>query len=348
MKHLELYSDYLICNAAGYATATGLSAMMDGDVSHDQITRFLSGEKQGSKELWLKVKNVVREIEAEDGVLIFDDSIAEKEWTDESDLICWHYDHCKSRNVKGINLLSALYYANDVSIPVAFELITKPEQLDKNGLFKRKSEKTKNALLRDMFDVNVRNQLKFRYVLMDSWFASQETFEHILQHEKHFVAALKSNRLVALSLEDKKEGRFVHVNELDLSDKQAVRGYLKGFNHEVLLVRRIFKNKDGSTGRLDLVCSDLTCDGDQVATIYEKRWKVEEYHKSLKSNLGLTKSPTRTMTTQNNHVFMSLYGFFKLECLKIKHQLNHFALRAKLLIRATQMAYAELTKLQAA
>jgi hypothetical protein len=54
------------------------------------------------------VKSVVREIEAEEGVLIFDDSIAEKEWTDESDLICWHYDHCKNRNVKGINLLSAL------------------------------------------------------------------------------------------------------------------------------------------------------------------------------------------------------------------------------------------------
>ncbi len=84
-----------------------------------------------------------------------------------------------------------------------------------------------------------------------------------------------------------------------------------------------------------MVCRDLTCNGEQVATIYEKRWKVEEYHKSLKSKLGLTKSPSRTMTTQNNHVFMSIYGFFKLECLKIKHQLNHFALRAKLMIRAT-------------
>lgn len=142
MKHLELYSDYLICNAAGYATATGLSAMIDGDVSHDQITRFLSAQKS-SKELWLKVKSVVRQIEAEDGVLIFEDTIAEKEWADESDLICWHYDHCKNRNVKGINLLSALYYANDVSIPVAFELITKPEKLDETGARKRKSEKTR-------------------------------------------------------------------------------------------------------------------------------------------------------------------------------------------------------------
>ena len=65
-----------------------------------------------------------------------------------------------------------MYYANDVSIPVAFELVTKLEKLDKNGTLKRKSEKIKNELLRDMFDVNVRNPLKFRYVLMDSGFAS--------------------------------------------------------------------------------------------------------------------------------------------------------------------------------
>ena len=39
--YIELYTDYLI-SGSGYATATGLSSMMDGDVSHDQITRFLS------------------------------------------------------------------------------------------------------------------------------------------------------------------------------------------------------------------------------------------------------------------------------------------------------------------
>ena len=61
----------------------------------------------------MKVKPVVRQIEAEDGVLIFDDTIAEKEWTDESDLICWHYDHCKIRSVKGINLLTALYFSGN-------------------------------------------------------------------------------------------------------------------------------------------------------------------------------------------------------------------------------------------
>jgi general stress protein 26 len=57
----------------------------------------------------------------------------------------------------------------------------------------------------------VQNQLKFRYVLMDCWFAAKENFEFIVKKNKHFVAALKNNRLVALSLDDKKQGRFVKV-----------------------------------------------------------------------------------------------------------------------------------------
>jgi hypothetical protein len=117
-KHLDLYTDYLISNAMGYATATGLSAMVDGAVSHDQVTRFLSKREYDSKDLWLEVKSVVRQIEQDDGCLIFDDTIQEKQWTDENAVMCWHYDHCKNRTVRGINLLNALYYASDVSIPV--------------------------------------------------------------------------------------------------------------------------------------------------------------------------------------------------------------------------------------
>ena len=36
---LALHKDYLI-STFGTATATGLSAMVDGDVSHDRVTRF--------------------------------------------------------------------------------------------------------------------------------------------------------------------------------------------------------------------------------------------------------------------------------------------------------------------
>ena len=75
---------------------------------------------------------------------------------------------------------------------------------------------------------------------------------------------------------------------------------------------------------------------------YKKRWQVEVFHKSLKSNANLAKSPTRTLRTQSNHVFMAIYATFKLECLSITNRLNPFALCRKLLINASRTAYAQL------
>lgn len=104
----------------------------------------------------------MRQIEQEEGYLIFDESVQQKAWTDVNEIVCWHYDYCKNRTIKGTNLLNVLYYNDEVSITVIFEM------------------------------------------------------------------------------------------------------------------------------------------GGQVAAIYEKRWKVEEFHKSLKSNAAVAKSPTRMVITQWN------------------------------------------------
>lgn len=346
---LDLYTDYLL-STFGAATATGLSAMVEGEVSHDQVTRFLSGQDFTSKDLWQQVKSMVRSVENSDGVLIFDDTIQEKAWTDENELMCWHYDHVSGRNVRGINLLNALYHCNGASIPVAFELVKKPIQYCDLATrqLKRRSEVTKNELMREMIGTCIRNELKFRFVLMDSWFSATENFEFIAGKGRHFIAALKDNRLIALTKEDRNKGRFVRVEELDIPEQTVVRGWLKGYAKEVLVARQIFTNKDGSTGILHLVCSDLTCGYDAIATNYKKRWEVEVFHKSLKSNANLAKSPTRTLRTQSNHVFLSICAAFKLECLSLKNKISPFALCRKLLINASRSAYDELLQLRAA
>ena len=116
----------------------------------------------------------------------------------------------------------------------------------------------------------------------------------------------------------------------------------------VHLVRQTFTNRDGSTGILYLASSDTTLKREAILTTYQKRWPVEVFHKSLKQNAALGKAPVRRVTTQNNHIFASLYAVFKLECLKIKHNLNHFALRAHLYLKAIQIAFDELQLLKAA
>jgi len=96
---------------------------------------------------------------------------------------------------------------------------------------------------------------------------------------------------------------------------------------------------------LYLVSSDLTLDYERMTTIYQGRWKVEEYHKSLKSNASLAKSPTKTTRTQSNHFFCCIYAFVKLERIKIATKMNHFALRSRIYLKAIQASYQELQKL---
>ena len=343
----ELYADYLL-TSFNQTTATGLSDMLDGRVSHDQVTRFLSQKAFTSEDLWKALKKDIREIEDDSGVLIFDDTVQEKAHSQENELICWHFDHTVNRSVKGINLLNCLYQANDVSLPVAFELITKPIRFSdiKTKKEKRKSEITKNECLRDMLLTCRHNQLKWRYVLADSWFSSTENMKLIHeQMEKYFILALKSNRLVALSLADKQQGRYVRIDSITWSEK-PVQGWVKGLEFPVLLHRQIFTNKDGSTGTLYLITNDLDATATTIETIYKKRWKVEVFHKNIKSNTALAKSPTKVVRTQANHIFMSLYAAARLEVLSIKQKMNTFALKSKLYIKAIRLAFEELQALK--
>lgn len=349
-ERLDLYTDYLLITF-NYATATGLSNLLDGQVSHDQITRFLSGGTYASKELWEAVKPTVRKVEREDGVLIFDDTIQEKLYTDENEVMCWHFDHSKGQVVQGFNLLNCVYHVDDISIPVAFEIVKKPIEYSdlKTKKEKRKSLVTKNEQMRSMLDACIKNDLQFRFVLFDIWYSSKENMCHIkLKHEKDFVCALKANRLAALSEEDVKNDRFKSIESLPWQEEKLFTVWLKDVPFPVLVVRQDFYNKDGSTGILYLACSDTKMTREFVLATYQKRWAIEVFHKSLKQNAALGKAPVRCVTTQSNHVFAALYAFFKLECLKIKCHLNHFALRMRLYLKASRIAFDELQILKSA
>src|SRR5215510_10301280 len=186
-KMMDLYTDYLL-SSFEQVTATGLSNLLEGSLSHDKITRVLSGRAYTSKDLWQEVKSPVRENESEEACLIFDDTIVSKPYTDENDIICWHWDHSKGRNEKGINLLRAFYHtqssesAEALRVPVAFECVKKTVHFCdiKTRREKRQSPVTKNEMMRMMIKQAIENQhLKFRYVLSDSWFSSSDNLLYI-------------------------------------------------------------------------------------------------------------------------------------------------------------------------
>lgn len=345
---LDLYSQYLQVSFS-QASATVMSELLEGTISHDKITRFLSSQEYSSQDLWQLVKPVVRKTEKASGVLIIDDTLEEKAHMDENDLICWHYDHVNRRSLKGINMLSALYYQDQVSIPVAFELIKKTEKVidKKTGKEKRVSAVNKNEHYRNMVRTACKNQLKFAYVLSDSWFSSAENMNTIKgELKKDFIMAIKSNRQVALSPEDKANGKYQDVEAIQIEPHENRIVYMAKVPFALSLVKQVFKNEDGSQITLYLICSDTTIDKDQTSTIYSKRWKVEEFFKSLKSNLAFNKSPAHTVRTQSNHCFAAIYGFFKMELLALKNKTNHFALKAKIYLNALKAAFRQLQRLQ--
>lgn len=349
-KYPDLYTDYLAVTF-GYATAAGLSDMPDGGISHDKFTRFLADGERDSGELWKQVESTVREIESEDGAPIFDDTVEEKPWMDETDLIARHCDHCTGRGIKGINMPNCLYHSSDVSIPAAFELIRKPIRFSdlKTRREKRRSEVTKNELLRSTVDTRMKNRIKFTWIPFDSRFSSVENSERIrLEHKKEVIGALKNNRLVALTEEDCKNKRFTRIDRIDRPQQEAVAGRLKGLRFPVRLVRRIFTDKDGSAGIPYLAGTRLTADRNTITTICKKRRNVEVYHKSLKSNAASAESPARRVNAQSNHIFASIITVFKMERLKIGTKMNHFAPKTGLYLKAVRSAFDELQKLQTA
>jgi len=344
----ETYTDYLM-SSFSYTTATGLSLMVQGEISHDKITRFLSSEDFTSTDLWKIVKPTVSEIESIEGVLIVDDTIEEKPSTDENEIASWHYDHSKGSTVKGINIISTLYYNKGIRLPVTFDLVRKPKIIldKKTGKEKRISEKTKNEQYRQMLNTCIKNKIKFSYVLNDVWYASSENMMFVKEeNKKDFIMPIKTNRKIALSKRDKLNSKYVTVSELELKEGITYKIYLEAVEFQLILIKQIFKNDDSSQGVLYLVSSDLTLTYDNIITIYQRRWKVEEYHKSLKQHVCLCKSPTKRVRTQSNHIFAAIYAFFKLEFLSIKAKVNQASLRFKIYISANRAAFEELENLK--
>lgn len=341
----DLYSDYLI-SSSSYATSTGMANLLS--IKHDKITRELSKGDYDSKFLWKQAKAYVQEMTRSEDIitLSFDDSIEEKRYTDESELNCWHFDHVFGRSVKGVNFLTALVEVGGMRLPCGVEFVKKDLWATdpKTGKKKRKSSTTKNELFRKMLR-ECHGKFRFDYVLADSWYSSVENMNCCKKElDSDFIMALKSNRKVALSAQDKENKAYIGIGTLH-PGQRTVEVWLEESDFPLLLTKQVFKNENDTVGELYLACSDLDLSYGQITTIYKKRWGVEEYHKSIKSNTGFAKSPTKTIRTQTNHYVLSIAAYIKLEWLKQRTSKNHFAMKAQIYLAAQQAAYTELKKL---
>ncbi|MES2142694.1 MAG: hypothetical protein V4471_07440 [Pseudomonadota bacterium] len=82
--------------------------------------------------------------------------------------------------------------------------------------------------------------------------------------KKFFILSIKSNRCVALTRHQAKNGQFQQLNSLAWKDSDCHTVYLKDLAFPVKLLKKVFTNEDGRTGTLYLVTNDLSIDADRL------------------------------------------------------------------------------------
>ena len=181
--------------------------------------------------------------------------------------------------------------------------------------------------------------------LLDSWFSSNSNMKFIHKKGKQFIFDIKGNRNVCFSQAEREAGTWTRLSDIDIPKDTPTQVWFKDLDIAVVVIKQVFTNKDGSVGVRFLVSNNLSLSSEDFTMLYKKRWGVEEYHKSMKQNAGLAKSPTRTVRTQTNHIFASIMAYVKLERLKFVHKINHFAMKSKIYVEASKAAYKQLTEL---
>jgi len=354
-KILDLYTDYLI-TSFGQTTATGLSQLLNYTVSHDSITRMLTHSHFDSEDLWKFAKPFIRKIQSPTGIVIIDDCVMEKPHMSENAIVNYHYDHSKGKTVRGINFLTccyeSIYQDSSICLPVQVEVVMKDEKYfdDKHGEYRYRSTKTKNQIYQESLLKFQATQTPYQYIVNDVWYASVENMIFVQKRlNKHFVMPIKTNRQIRIYQEFKKENEKMEFQSVELFDLLEDVTYIiqiKGLPFTVNLIRHIYRNEDGSEGVVHLVTNDQNLRGLDVLKIYQRRWKIEPYHKSLKQNTNLTKSPASKVRTQQNHVLAAVFAYIKLEGLKILSGMNHFAMKAILYVDALKASRSAFERLK--
>jgi hypothetical protein len=318
MKFTKLdYCQYLLSSQINY-TITNLAEHLE-NISHDKINYYLKKEKLTPRLLWDNVKDVI--MTDDNGYVIFDDSVLDKRYSEEIEIVRRQYSGNEHSVLKGIGVVSCVYVNPKLQrFWVVDYRIFNP---DADG-------KTKIDHVKDMLQNLVYHKLlPFDTVLMDTWYAVHNLMLYIDSLDKIYYCPLKNNRLVddTFGKEKYKRIELLQWREEELECGKIIK--IKGFpaNKKVKLFRVTV-----STNRTDyVVTNDLSQSStDVVQEVCKIRWKIEEFHREIKQLTGIESSQCRKARLQINHIACAMLVWVRLKNLayrtgqtiyEIKHNL---------------------------
>jgi hypothetical protein len=228
-------------------------------LSHDSVSRWLSAAKVQPKDLW---EVAGKEIEKQQGVLVFDDVVINKSRSNKMELVNWQYSGSDKGVVKGIGVVNALWQTSKEDYtPVDYRIWNPPDD-----------GKTKNDHFRDMLSAAKSRGLEPEMVVADSWYSSLKNLKSVQSHGWDWVVGLRCNRLV--------NKPHIQICKLDIPG-EGLKVHLKGYGW--IKVFR-FEAKNGRTDYIGTSRLDMTAE--QVKVYFERRWSIEVMHRELTQICG--------------------------------------------------------------
>lgn len=294
------YCQYLLSSQINY-TLTNLAEHLES-ISHDKINRYLRGEKLTPRLLWEKVQPLI--VVDENAYIIFDDTVLDKRYAKEIELIRRQYSGNEHRVIRGIGLVNCVYVNPETS---QFWVIDY-RIYDPDGDGQSKLDHVAN-MLQSLVEQKL---LPFSTVLMDSWYATKNLMQSIDNLGKYYYCPLKRNRLVddTGGKEEYKQIEVLSWDETELPKGKIIK--IKAFpkNKRVKLFRVII-----STDKTEFVATnDLSQDStDVVQEVCGIRWKIEEFHREIKQLTGIESCQCRKARIQRNHIACAMLVWLRLK-----------------------------------
>jgi putative transposase len=217
-----------------------------------------------------------------DYCLIVDDTVLEKERSENLPFAKKMYSGNKHKVIKGIGLVNMVISQEDgkYCIPADYRIYDKEED-----------KKTRNDHFRDMIHQAKERNLKPKAVVFDTWYSGLDNLKKVRNSGFHWVTGLRKNRVV----NGKKR-----LEEIEISEEGQIV-FLRGYG-----TIRVFKFVS-TNRRIDyFATSMLNISREQMSHFMETRWTVEVYHRELKQNNGISRCQAHTCRAQRNHIFLAI------------------------------------------
>lgn len=284
------------------------------ELAHDSVYRFLKGGMLKPALLREKMAGIVAY--SAWGRILFDDSVMDKYASQKIGGAVKQYSGNAHHVVTGIGVVTCVYYNPDTK---------RFYPLDYRIYDKARDGKTKLDHVSDMLGELVKQEATrgtfFTHVLMDSWYATAELLNKIMDWDKLFVCAIKSNRLFSPN-QVNKNGKHIQraVKDLDWDSTDidpdpgtyGFHGRLKGLPAKRLL--KLFRIVVSSDKTEYIVTNDAALETTEDArTESAIRWKIEEFHRELKQLTGIERCQARKNRSQRNHIAMAMVAWIQLK-----------------------------------